>query len=181
MGNHNTIGSQGDRRDTPHQIADTVRGLGQKAVAWALMAGTAAFGLVGCSGEKTTEHKTVSVTCSGPETVPRPGIVPQIEGIVNKEYATGGPMRGVVEADCPGGDIIVTGINDDMKPRSTATPTVESPIYTLDITALCSRSGIGFNTRVVDMSGKGTAGNNMFAASISDCSIESAVINRDPS
>lgn len=176
MGNHNTIGSQGDRRDTPHQIADTVRELGQKAVAWALMAGTAAFGLVGCSsGEKTTEHKTVSVTCSNPKTTP------QVEGIVNKEYATGGPMRGVVEADCPGGDIIVTGINDDAKPRSTATPTVESPIYTLDITALCSRSDTGFNTRVVDMSGKGTAGNNMFAASIRDCSIESAVINRDPS
>lgn len=175
MGNHNTIGSQGDRRDTLHQIADTARRLGQKAVAWALMAGTAAFGVVGCSGEKTTEHKTVSVTCSNRETTPR------VEGVVNKEYATGGPMRGVVEADCPGGDIIVTGINDDMKPRSTATPTVESPIYTLDITALCSRGDAGFNTRVVDMSGKGTAGNNMFAASIRDCSIESAVINRDPS
>lgn len=174
MGNHNTIGSQGDRRDTLHQIADTARRLGQKAVAWALMAGTAAFGVVGCSGEKTTEHKTVSVTCSNRETTPR------VEGVVNKEYATGGPMRGVVEADCPGGDIIVTGINDDMKPRSTATPTVESPIYTLDITALCSRGDAGFNTRVVDMSGKGTAGNNMFAASIRDCSIESAVINRDP-
>lgn len=176
MGNHNTIGSQGDRRDTPHQIADTVRELGQKAVAWALMAGTAAFGLVGCSsGEKTTEHKTVSVTCSNPETTP------QVEGIVNKEYATGGPMRGVVEADCPGGDIIVTGINDDAKPRSTATPTVESPIYTLDITALCSRGDAGFNTRVVNMPEKDAPGNNMFAASISDCSIVSAEINRDPS
>lgn len=177
MKNHDTIGSRGDRRDTPHQIADTVRGLGRKAMAWALMAGTAAFGLVGCSsGEKTTEHKTVSMTCSGPRKVP------QIEGIVNEKYATGGPMRGVVEADCPGGDIIVTGINDDMKPRNTTTPTAENPIYTLDITALCSRSDTtGFNTRVVDMSGKGTTGNNMFAASISDCSIESAVINRDPS
>lgn len=178
MGNHNTIGNLGN---ILRKGGDFVRTIGGKALA-GVLAGVATFGLVGCSGEKTTEHKTVSVTCSGPETVPRPGIVPQIEGIVNEKYATGGPMRGVVEADCPGGDIIVTGINDDMKPRNTTTPTVENPIYTLDITALCSRSDTtGFNTRVVDMSGKGTAGNNMFAASISDCSIESAVINRDPS
>lgn len=61
MKNHNTIGSQGDRRDTPHQIADTVRELGRKAVAWALMAGTAAFGLVGCSsGEKTPNTRPSS-------------------------------------------------------------------------------------------------------------------------
>ena len=152
-----------------------MRTIGSKALV-GILAGAATFGVVGCSGgEITTKHKTVSMTCSDPGTVPR------VEDIVNEEYATGEPMRGVVEADCPGGDIIVTGINDNMKPRNTTTSTVESPAYTLDITALCSRSNTGFNTRVVNMSGKDTPGNNMFAASIRDCSIESAVINRDPS
>ena len=172
MKNHDTIGNL---RNILRRGGDFVRTIGGRALV-GILAGAATLGVAGCSGEKTTEHKTVSMTCSGPRKVP------QIEGIVNEKYATGGPMRGVVEADCPGGDIIVTGINDGMKPRNTTTPTVENPIYTLDITALCSRSDTtGFNTRVVDMSGKGTAGNNMFAASIRDCSIESAVINRDPS
>lgn len=171
MKNHNTIGSLGN---ILRKGGDFVRTIGAKALV-GILAGAATLGVAGCSGEKTTEHKTVSVTCSDPGTVPR------VEGIVNKEYATGEPMRGVVEADCPGGDIIVTGINDDIKPRNTTTSTVESPAYTLDITALCSRSDTGFNTRVVNMSEKDTPGNNMFAASIRDCSIESAVINRDPS
>lgn len=168
MKNHNTIGSLGN---ILRKGGDFVRTIGGKALV-GILAGAATLGVAGCSGEKTTKHETVSVTCSDPGTVPR------VEGIVNNEYVTGEPMRGVVEADCPGGDIIVTGINDGTKPRSTATPTVESPIYTLDITALCSRSNTGFNTRVVNMSGKDTPGNNMFAASIRDCSIESAVINR---
>lgn len=168
MKNHDTIGNL---ENIPRREPDSIRAIGTKALA-GILAGAATFGVVGCSGEKTTEHKTVSVTCSNPETTPR------VEGVVNKEYATGGPMRGVVEADCPGGDIIVTGVNDDAKPRNTATPTVKSPIYTLNITALCSRGDTGFNTRVVDMSGKGTAGNNMFAASIPDCSIESATIDQ---
>lgn len=171
MKNHNTISNPGNILP---QEGNFVRTIGGKALA-VILAGAAAFGVVGCSGEKTTEHKTVSVACSDPK------IAPRVEGVVNKEYATGGPMRGVVEADCPGGDIIVTGINDDMKPRNTAESTVKSPAYTLDITALCSRSDTGFNTRVVNMSEKDTPGNNMFVASIRDCSIESAVINRDPS
>lgn len=171
MENHDTISNL---RNILRKGGDFMRTIGGRALV-GILAGAATLGVAGCSGGETTEHKTVTVTCSDPGTVPR------VEGIVNKEYVTGEPMRGVVEADCPGGDIIVTGINDGTKPRSTATPTVESPIYTLDITALCSRGDAGFNTRVVDMSGKGTAGNNMFAASIRDCSIESAVINRDPS
>lgn len=171
MKNHNTIGNLGN---ILRKGGDFVRTIGGKALV-GILAGAATLGVAGCSGEKTTEHKTVSMTCSDPGTVPR------VEGIVNQKYATGEPMRGVVEADCPGGDIIVTGVNDDMKPRNTTTSTVESPIYTLDITALCSRSDTGFNTRVVNMSEKDAPGNNMFAASISDCSIVSAEINRDPS
>ena len=172
MGNHNTIGSQGDRRDTPHQIADTVRELGQKAVAWALMAGTAAFGLVGCSlGKKTTEYKTVSVACGHDSLA-----VPQIERAETYEYyITGGPRLGVVTVGCPGGgNVIVTGINE---PNSNPAPKGELFPHTLEITALCSRGDAGFKTRVIDT----PAGNSIFEATIKDCSIESAVINRDPS
>lgn len=172
MGNHNTIGSQGDRRDTPHQIADTVRELGQKAVAWALMAGTAALGLVGCSsGKKTTEHKTVSVACGHDSLA-----VPQIERTETYKYnITGEPRLGVVTVGCPrGGNVIVTGINE---PNGNPAPKGELFPHTLEITALCSQGDTGFKTRVTDT----PAGNNIFEATIQDCSIESAVINRDPS
>lgn len=170
MGNHNTIGSQGDRRDTLHQIADTARRLGQKAVAWALMAGTAVFGVVGCSGKRTTEHKTVSVACGHDSLA-----VPQIESAETYEYnITREPRLGVVTVGCPGGgNVIVTGINE---PSSNPTPRGELFPHTLEITALCSRGDTGFKTRVIDT----PAGNNIFEATIEDCSIESAVINRDP-
>ena len=174
MNNHDTISNLGN---ILHKGGDFMRTIGSKALV-GILAGAATFGVVGCSsGEKTIEHKTVSVACSDP------GTIPQVEGVFTEKYnITEEPRRGTVEAGCPGGDIGVTGINDGAKPKDTTTPTTtESPAHTLTITALCSRSDTGFKTRVINTPGKGAIGNNIFKATIEDCSIESAVIDRDPS
>lgn len=167
MKNHNTIGNLGN---ILRKGGDFVRTIGGKALV-GVLAGSATVGVVGCSGEKTTKHETVSVACGHDSLA-----VPQIENTETYEYyITGGPRLGVVTVGCPGGgNVIVTGINE---PHSNPASKGELFPHTLEITALCSRGDTGFKTRVIDT----PAGNNIFEATIKDCSIESAVINRDPS
>jgi len=168
MKNHNTIGNLGN---ILRKRGDFVRTIGGKAFV-GVLAGAATLGLVGCSsGETTTKHKTVSVACSHDSLA-----VPQIKNAETHEYyITGGPRLGVVTVDCPGGgNVIVTGINE---PNGNPASKGELFPHTLEITALCSRGDAGFKTRVIDT----PAGNSIFEATIKDCSIESAVINRDPS
>ena len=167
MGNHNTIGNLGN---ILRKGGDFVRTIGGKALV-GILAGAATLGVVGCSGEKTTKHETVSVACGHDSLA-----VPQIERAETYKYnITGEPRLGVVTVGCPrGGNVIVTGINE---PNGNPAPKGELFPHTLEITALCSRGDTGFETRVTDT----PAGNNIFEATVQDCSIESAVINRDPS
>ena len=154
MKNHNTISNPGNILP---QEGNFVRTIGGKVLA-VILAGAAACGVVGCSGEKTTKHKTASVACGHDSLA-----VPQIESAETYEYnITGGPRLGVVTVGCPGGgNIIVTGINE---PNSNPTPRGELFPHTLEITALCSRGDTGFKTRVVDT----PAGNNIFETTIQD-------------
>ena len=66
MKNHNTIGNLGN---ILRKGGDFVRTIGGKALV-GILAGAATLGVAGCSGGETTEHKTVSVACSDPGTVP---------------------------------------------------------------------------------------------------------------
>lgn len=167
MKNHDTISNLGN---ILRKGGDFMRTIGGRALV-GILAGAATFGVVGCSGGKTTEQKTVSVACGHDSLA-----VPQIESAETYEYyITGGPRLGVVTVGCPGGgNVIVTGINE---PNGNPASKGELFPHTLEITALCSRGDAGFKTRVIDT----PAGNSIFEATIKDCSIESAVINRDPS